>query len=94
MPAARPERLRGVLRAVHLDKDWLELTAGSEHLRVDAVDEEVEDVIGPLVNRPVIVYTSTVAGKRRFVDIEADHPAPAPAVEDTCPDQTPAPDDQ
>ena len=93
MPAARSERLRGVLRAVHLDKDWLELTVGSEQLRVDAVDEEVDDVIGPLVNRPVIVYASTVAKKRRFVDIEADHPAPEPAVEDTRPDQTPAPGD-
>ena len=89
-PAARPERLRGVLRAVHLDKDWLELTVGSEQLRVDAVDEEVDDVIGPLVNRPVIVHASTVAGKRKFVDIEADHAAPEPTVADTRPDQTPA----
>ena len=94
MPTARPERLRGVLRAVHLDKDWLELTVGSEQLRVDAVDEEVDDVIGPLVNRPVIVYASTVAGKHRFVDIEADHAAPEPAVADTRPDQTTAPGDR
>ena len=93
-PTARSERLRGVLRAVHLDKDWLELTAGSEHLRVDAVGEEVDDVIGPLVNRPVIVYASIVAGKRKFVDIEADHPAPTHAVEDTRPDQTPVPGDR
>ena len=92
-PTARPERLRGVLRAVHLDKDWLELAVGSEHLRVDAVGEEVDDVIGPLVNRPVIVYASIVAGKRRFVDIEADHPVPETAVADTRPDQTPAPGD-
>ena len=92
--AARQERLRGVLRAVHLDKDWLELTVGSEHLRVDAVGEEVDDVIGPLVNQSVIVYASTVAGKRRFVDIEADHPAPEPTVADKRPDQTPAPGDR
>ena len=92
-PTARPERLRGVLRAVHLDKDWLELTIGSKHIRVDAVTEEADDVIGPLVNRPVIVYASIVAGKRRFVDIEADHPVPETAVADTRPDQTPAPGD-
>ena len=92
-PTARPERLRGVLRAVHLDEDWLELTAGSEHVRVDAVTEEADDVIGPLVNRPVIVYASIVAGKRRFVDIEADHPAPETAVADTRPDRIPAPGD-
>ena len=91
-PTARLE-LRGVLRAVHLDEDWLELTMGSEHVRVDAMTEEADDVIGPLVNRPVIVYASIVAGKRRFVDIEADHPAPETAVADTRPDQTPAPGD-
>ena len=91
--AAGPELLRGVLRAVHLDRDWLELTVGSEHLRVDAVGEEVDDVIGPLVNRPVIVYASSAAGKRRFVDIEADHPAPPPAAADSRPEQPAAPRD-
>ena len=76
-PAARSEHLRGVLRAIHLDKDWLELTDGSELHHVYSVGEEVDDVVGPLVNRPVIVHTSVVDGKNRFLDIELDSAPPA-----------------
>ena len=66
-----PKTLNGVLRAVHLDKDWLEIAAdeGPSH-RVYAVGEEVDDVLGPLVNKSVIVYVKHVGGKNRFVDIE------------------------
>ena len=63
-----------MLRAVHLDQDWLELAVGNDRVRVIAVGEEVDDVIGPLVNRPVIVHVSLVGGKRRFVDIEPESP--------------------
>ena len=68
------ESLHGMLRAVHLDQDWLELAVGNDRVRVIAVGEEVDDVIGPLVNRPVIVHVSLVGGKRRFVDIEPESP--------------------
>jgi hypothetical protein len=64
--------LTGVLRAVHLDQDWLEVTVEGEHKRVFGVGESVDDVIGPLVNRPVVVQIVTQAnGQIRFVDIEA-----------------------
>ena len=59
-----------MLRAVHLDKDWLELTVGDDHLRVESVGEEVDDVIGPLVNRPVIVHAYVSGRKYKFLDIE------------------------
>ena len=45
---AKPESLHGLLRAVHLDNDWLELAVDNERVRVIAVSEEVDDVIGPL----------------------------------------------
>ena len=45
-------------------------------VRVDAVGEEVDDVIGPLVNTAVLVYVTTVAGKHPFLDIEAETPKP------------------
>lgn len=66
-----PRTLHGILRAVHLDKDWLEIAAeeGPSH-RVYAVGEEVDDVLGPLVNKPVIVYVKHMSGKNRFLDIE------------------------
>ncbi len=70
-----PKTLHGVLRAVHLDKDWLEITAeeGASH-RVYSVGEEVDDVLGPLVNKPVIVYVKPMGGKSRFLDIEPGSP--------------------
>ena len=68
--ATEPERLHGMLRAVHLDKDWLELAVGNDQLRVESVGEEVDDVIGPLVNRPVIVHAYVSRGKYKFLDIE------------------------
>ena len=75
-PEFPPEPLHGVLRAVHLDKDWLEVAVekGASLRRVHAVGEEVDDVLGPLVNKPVIVYVRDVAGKCKFLDIEADSP--------------------
>ena len=79
-PAARREPLHGILRALHLDRDWIELTVGNEHLRITSVGEEVDDVLGPLVNKPVIVYVSIVEEKRKFLDIELDSPVSGTAV--------------
>ncbi len=67
-----PEPLNGILRAVHLDKDWLELAVDDKHLRVVDVGDQVDDVIGPMVNKPVIVHVSREHEKRRFLDIEPD----------------------
>ena len=75
----REESLHGVLRALHLDQDWIELTVGDEHLRIISVGEEADDVLGPLVNKPVVVYVSVVSGKRKFLDIESDSQPPGTA---------------
>ena len=66
------ESLRGILRAVHLDNDWLEVVADDEHCRVSKVEEQVDDVIGAMVNKPVIVHVTRDGEKRKFVDIEPD----------------------
>lgn len=67
------ETVRGVLRAVHLDEDWLEVTVEGQHVRIVQVSEAVDDVIGPMVNRPVILRTALDArGWRLFRDIEPD----------------------
>lgn len=63
--------LRGVLRAVHLDKDWLELLVNDEPLHITGVGETVDDVIGPMVNHQVSV--SVIRGVKSnyvFRDIE------------------------
>lgn len=67
------EQIRGVLRALHLDRDWIEISVGSESINIGQVSDAVDDVIGPMVNRPVIVQVVHDAGGRyHFRDIEAD----------------------
>jgi hypothetical protein len=65
------QTLAGILRAVHLDKDWLEVTVENENIHVEGVGDTVDDVIGPMVNRPVIVQTVKDSKSRYFFrDIE------------------------
>lgn len=67
-----PGELRGVLRAVHLDEDWLEVTIDGLHRKVYDVGEAVDDILGPLVNHDVVVQIVTTArGRVLFRDIEA-----------------------
>jgi hypothetical protein len=75
LPAAdeQEQTIRGVLRAVHLDQDWIEVTVDTDHVRIDHVGEAVDDVIGPMVNHAVVVQvTRDGRGKLHFRDIETD----------------------
>jgi hypothetical protein len=66
------EELRGILRAVHLDKDWLDVLVDGESVHVDGLRDAVDDVIGPMVNRSVLVRVIRAPkNKLRFVDIES-----------------------
>lgn len=68
---AVPEELRGTLRAVHLDKDWLDIVVDGISMHVVGLQDAVDDVIGPMVNRSVIVRAVRVSqNKLNFVDIE------------------------
>jgi hypothetical protein len=65
--------LKGVLRALDLDDDWLEVAVDGKTERVKGVGEAVDDLIGPMVNREVNVRVQP--GPRKsllFVDIEVD----------------------
>jgi hypothetical protein len=63
--------LSGILRAVHLDQDWLEVTVDGNHERVFGVGETVDDHVGPLMNRRVVVQIVTQNGRHLFRDIDA-----------------------
>ena len=68
----REEILTGVLRALDLDRDWLEVTIDLDHIRIEQVGDAVDDLIGPMVNRPVIVHVmKDPQGRRLFRDIES-----------------------
>lgn len=65
-----PEELRGTLRALHLDKDWLDIVVDGASMHIEGLQDAVDDVIGPMVNRSVIVRVVRVSKKLKFVDIE------------------------
>ena len=50
-------QITGVLRALHLDKDWLEVSPqdGDQLIRVIQTGDVIDDIVGPMVNQKVIV---------------------------------------
>jgi hypothetical protein len=66
----KPATLVGILRALDLDRDWLEIDVGGKHQRVTGLEDAIDDVIGPLVNRPVKVTFLRIGRRMRFLDIE------------------------
>lgn len=65
------EVLHGTLRAVHLDKDWLEMVVDGTLLHVEGLQDAIDDVIGPMVNRSVLVRVVRHSPKKlKFIDIE------------------------
>jgi hypothetical protein len=65
--------MSGTLRAVHLDEDWLEIALIDEsrdHVRISDAGEALDDVVGPMVNRKVIVTAMRRGDKYVYRDIE------------------------
>ncbi len=64
--------MRGILRAVHLDKDWLEITSDGQRSKITEVGETVDDVVGTMVNRAVVQAIKKADGRHTLVDIQAE----------------------
>ena len=68
-------QLRGLLRALHLDEDWIEITIRKdeipEHVKVHDAGDEVDDILGPMVNHEVVVDAmKTKKGEYKLRDIQ------------------------
>ena len=48
-------QLRGVLRGLQLDQDWIEVSIDGENKKIYDAKEEIDDVIGSMVNRRVVL---------------------------------------
>lgn len=71
----KESQLQGVLRALDLDKDLIEITLSDNQERVSifGAGEVIDDVVGPMVNRKVLVEVYVKPnGKYIFRDIETD----------------------
>jgi|SRR5579862_1230555 len=70
----RDVTLNGLLRAVHLDQDWIEITLAEDptrHIRIEKAGEAIDDLVGPMVNHRVIVdAVESPTGKMLFKDIQ------------------------
>jgi hypothetical protein len=64
--------LEGVLRALNLNEDWLQVTVSGKNTRVHGLSEAMDDVIGPMVNHTVRVKVFGPKTKYMFIDIESD----------------------
>jgi hypothetical protein len=65
-----------VLHVLHLDQGWLEITIDSgtdqKPIRIDEAGETGDDVVGPMVNRGVIIDAFvTCDGRHLLRDIQA-----------------------
>ena len=73
--AAKEIQLKGILRGLQLNSDWIEInTEGQEQdvVRIGGAGDAVDDVIGPMVNRRVIVDVVESGGKYYFRDIQTE----------------------
>lgn len=80
-PTSDPSRvveLRGTLRALHLDQNWLEVTLpDGEQRRCETPASVLDDVVGPMVNRRVRIRVEELmrTGRRasfHLTDIDLD----------------------
>lgn len=46
--------LRGTLRNLHLDDDWLEISIDGKPQKIYGAGEEIDDRVGPMVNRRIV----------------------------------------
>lgn len=69
-----PTTLRGVLRALHLDQDWIEIAirGRADHIKIYDAGDVLDDVVGSLVNRDVVVTYVRRSGRPSFIDIEGE----------------------
>jgi hypothetical protein len=68
-----PKYINGILRGLHLDQDWIEIISDDSSIKIRGLSDTVDDVIGPMLNRPVSVRVlEHSSGGYKFLDIELD----------------------
>ena len=69
----KEETIFGVLRALHLDNDWLEITSNDDlPIRIYQTGDVIDDLVGPMVNQRVIVTVHQSNGRYLYRDIQLE----------------------
>jgi len=72
----KEEQLSGVLRGLHLDKDWIEINLpekGHKAIRIYQTGDVIDDIVGPMVNQRVVVdVLERPDGTYLFRDIQSE----------------------
>jgi hypothetical protein len=63
------DKVKGVLRALDLDRNWIELEVDGRHQRINGLKNALDDVIGPMVNKAVLVEVNRRGKRLDFIDI-------------------------
>jgi hypothetical protein len=54
LPEYKITSLKGTLRNLHLDDDWIEISINGKSQKIYGAGEEIDDRVGPMVNRRVV----------------------------------------
>ena len=72
----KEEQLSGILRALHLDKDWIEINIpemDQKTVRIFQTGDVIDDIVGPMVNQRVLVDVFVKPdGTYLFRDIQSE----------------------
>jgi hypothetical protein len=79
-PPRQPEptdevvEIRGILRGLHLDQDWIEVVEADplNPTRIHETGDVLDDAVGPMVNHRVVVTASRRRGRLVYQDIQTD----------------------
>lgn len=63
------DTIQGTLRALDLDRDWIEIDVDGRHQRIIGLQDALDDVIGPMVNKAVEVSVYRRGKRLEFRDI-------------------------
>jgi hypothetical protein len=54
LPESKITSLKGTLRNLHLDDDWIEISIDGRSQKIYGAGEEIDDRVGPMVNRRIV----------------------------------------
>jgi hypothetical protein len=73
-PSEEVVEVRGILRGLHLDQDWIEVVEADplKPTRIHEAGDVLDDVVGPMVNHAVVVTVVRRKNRLIYQDIEAE----------------------